>query len=343
MAQKRNQEQDITVESLGDGPGLREADIDSWHRVLLACAAVDESGEPAPERAQTAARLRHAPVGARVRYWVARDEEGVVVGTAQLRLFEESGRSRLSRCRIAVHPERRRQGIGSELLAVVQSGAREAGRTSLGCGNVTGTAAPAALGAWGFSRGSEYLKLRLRVADCDQDALRAVVRAASEGYHLARWQGIAPADLAPAYAEARATMADAPSGGVDRGRVDWDAARVRELAELHARRGEGLLTVAALYQDEHGEEAVAGFSEVILPGGTHARQSDTAVARPHRGRGLGLWVKAAMLQWLLGAHPEVAEVITVCAESNRHMIAINEQLGFELVGREYEFTLALTP
>ena len=346
MARKRNQEQDITVESLGEGPGLREHDIDGWHRVQVACAAVDDSEEPAPERALTVANLLHPPLGTRVLRWVARDEEGELVGIAELRLFEESGRSLLSRCRIAVHPERRRQGIGSQLLAVLRTEALAAGRTTLGCGNVTGAAGPAALTAWGFTRGPEYLRLRLRVADCDQDALRAVVRAASDGYHLARWQGVPPTDLAPAFAEARAVMADAPAGDVDRGRVVWDVARVRESAERHSARGKALLTVAALYEDEQGNEAVAGFSEVILAGGRggpRARQSDTAVVRPHRGRGLGLWVKAAMLQWLLGAHPEVAEVITVCAESNRHMIAINEQLGFELVGRECEFILLLAP
>ena len=349
MAQKRNQEQDITVEPFGDGgesPGLREDDIDSWHRLLVACAAVDESDEPAPERARAVANLLHPPLGTEVRRWVARDREGALVATAQLRLFRESGRSRLARCQISVHPERRRQGIGSELLAVLRAEAQTAGRTTLGCGNVTGAAGPAALTAWGFTRGPEYLKLRLRVADCDQDALRAVVRAASDGYHLARWQGVPPTDLAPAFARARAVMADAPSGGVDRGRVEWDTARVRESAERHAARGKALLTVAALYEDEQGDEAVAGFSEVILDGGRggpRARQSDTAVARPHRGRGLGLWVKAAMLQWLLGAHPEVAEVMTVCAESNRHMIAINEQLGFEVVGSECEFILSLAP
>jgi RimJ/RimL family protein N-acetyltransferase len=56
------------------------------------------------------------------------------------------------------------------------------------------------------------------------------------------------------------------------------------------------------------------------------------VARPHRGHRLGLLVKAAMLQWLTGAEPRLRKVATFNAASNRHMIAINEELGFEVSG-----------
>ena len=50
----------------------------------------------------------------------------------------------------------------------------------------------------------------------------------------------------------------------------------------------------------------------------------------HRGRGLGLWVKADMLVRLRAERPEVAEVLTGNASSNRHMLAVNERLGYRL-------------
>ncbi|MBC3842495.1 GNAT family N-acetyltransferase [Streptacidiphilus sp. 4-A2] len=364
MPQKQNHDKHIAVVRVGEGPALREDEIDGWHRLRTASEEAVEAvegekaegaweaaggagpGEPraeGPDRKRVAATLGTSMPGGRTLRWLARDADGQAVGRAWLRLPEAGAVPGPARFRIEVHPGHRRQGVGSALLAALRAEAVAEGRPSLLVAAPAGTAAERALTAWGFAPGSELVRLRLRVADCDQAALRATVKAASEGYHLVRWQGVVPADLVAPYTEARNAMADMPGEGAGPARASWDEAWVRAMAEVAATRGDALLTVAALYLDEQGQEAVAGFSEIVLKagGGPSARQSDTAVVRAHRGRGLGLWVKAAMLQWLLGAHPEVAEVTTVCADSNRHMIAINEQLGFETAGRETEFRLPL--
>ena len=347
MTQQRNQDEDIAIVRLGEGPALREDDIDGWHRLEVACAAVDaavdEDGQDVPERRRRAELMRSTPANGRVLRWAARDARGETVGSARLYLPDTDGVEHLSLIRIAVHPERRRRGIAGRLLAAVGAEARAAGRSSLTVTARAGSAAEQALTAWGFAPGAPLVRLRLDVAGCDREALRSTVQAASEGYELARWQGVVPKDLAGAYARARNAMGDVPGQDMDWARAPWDEARLRSFAETHAGKGDALLTVAALYLDERGDEAVAGFSEILLSGGTGplARQSDTAVVRSHRGRGLGLWVKAAMLQWLLGAHPEVRTVMTHCAEENHHMIAINERLGFAEAGRSREFRLSL--
>jgi RimJ/RimL family protein N-acetyltransferase len=64
-------------------------------------------------------------------------------------------------------------------------------------------------------------------------------------------------------------------------------------------------------------------------------QGNTAVARPHRGHRLGLLVKAALMQWLADAEPGVRKVVTFNAAANSHMIAINEELGYEVSGAPY--------
>jgi GNAT superfamily N-acetyltransferase len=345
VAEKPNQDEDVAVLRVGEGPALREDEIDGWHRLHVACAEADQGKdrEDLPARERTAAELRSASPGGRSLRWAARDAGGRTVGGARLRLPDGGGAHGSAGARIDVHPAYRGQGVGTALLAAVRAEAVADGRDSLALSAGVGTAAEQALTAWGFTPGARLVRLRLEVAGCDQQALRATVKAASEGYQLARWQGVAPADLATAYAQARNVIADVPVEGAEWVRAPWDEARLRGLAEDHAASGDALLTVAALYPDEHGQEAVAGFSEIVLPGGAGplARQSDTAVVRSHRGRGLGLWVKAAMLQWLLGAHPEVSAVVTQCLETNHHMIAINERLGFRTVGREQEFRLAL--
>ncbi|MFC1421056.1 hypothetical protein [Streptacidiphilus cavernicola] len=246
----------------------------------------------------------------------------------------------------AVLPDRTGDGAGAALLDAVRSAAAAEGTADvLRTGAAKGSDAEALLVAAGFQPGEETQRMLLRVEDCDPDALRAIVRAASDGYHLVRWQGVAPADLLAPYAATRDALDGTAVGG-----PGWDEARVRAAAEETAARGQTRLTVAALGLDPLGDEVVAGFSEILLPGrggvptgrgAARAMQSDTAVLKPHRGRGLGLWVKAAMLQWLLGAHPEVEAVETVCRIGNTHMIEINETLGFRPEAREVPYQLAL--
>jgi RimJ/RimL family protein N-acetyltransferase len=66
-------------------------------------------------------------------------------------------------------------------------------------------------------------------------------------------------------------------------------------------------------------------------------QHDTSVARRHRGHRLGLLLKAEMLLWLADAEPQVAHIHTNNAESNQHMIAVNDRLGYRPVARIVEF------
>jgi hypothetical protein len=69
----------------------------------------------------------------------------------------------------------------------------------------------------------------------------------------------------------------------------------------------------------------------------------TIVAPEHRGRRLGLLVKAANLQLVRCEMPDVARIITWNAESNEHMIAINERLGFQPQLRFCQWQLRVSP
>jgi RimJ/RimL family protein N-acetyltransferase len=114
------------------------------------------------------------------------------------------------------------------------------------------------------------------------------------------------------------------------------------MAEIVAKRGDDLYTVAAL-----SGPVVAGFTEVVVPSGCTGRaaQYDTAVVPEHRGRRLGIWVKAAMLRWLAEERPEVREIETDNSGDNTQMLAVNEELGFrvERESLEYLATAAALP
>jgi hypothetical protein len=48
-------------------------------------------------------------------------------------------------------------------------------------------------------------------------------------------------------------------------------------------------------------------------------------------------LKAGMVRWLAEAEPQVQTVDTWNAESNEHMIDVNEALGYRVLGRELVF------
>jgi RimJ/RimL family protein N-acetyltransferase len=172
----------------------------------------------------------------------------------------------------------------------------------------------------------------------DAGDVEEIVHAEHPGYRLSRWLGVVPNELAQTFATAKSAMGDMPTGDMDYGTTKWDTDRVRDMAEVVEKRGDTLLTVATLHGD-----TIAGFTELVIPIGDSSRalQFDTAVVPEHRGNGLGLWVKAAMLDWLRAEWPAVQEIETDNAEDNDHMLAVNERLGFRPLRktRQYQYDL----
>ena len=72
-------------------------------------------------------------------------------------------------------------------------------------------------------------------------------------------------------------------------------------------------------------------------------QELTAVARPHRGHRLGLLTKVAMLELIAAREPRLAFIQTWNGETNAHMVAINETLGFRVTGRVNDWLLPTAP
>ena len=110
----------------------------------------------------------------------------------------------------------------------------------------------------------------------------------------------------------------------------WDEHRVRLDERRMAAQGLRWYTVAArsLASGELAAFTQLGVDPAVPSWGL---QELTAVARPHRGHRLGLLVKVAMLELLAEREPALAQIITGNADANQHMIAINAQLGFEVV------------
>ncbi|MFB4319307.1 GNAT family N-acetyltransferase [Actinomadura sp. 21ATH] len=302
--------------------------IEQWHAVLVAVHAAEPAGDPAPALEQTARHL----MGAEGRLWAA-FEDGAAVAVAELRLPGGRGADRPGEIDIRVRPGHRRRGLGTRLMAVAAEGLRADGRGSVIAQVLAGTPAVPFLESHGFVCVLTLSGLLLRLDDLPPHRVPELVAAGPAGYGLVRWRGAVPDEYADALARAKDAMADlAEYEG-----LPWDAARVREMAEMVAKRGDDLYTVAAVQGT-----TVAGFTEIVVPADApeRAAQYDTAVVPEHRGRRIGIWVKAAMLEWLAAERPEVREIETDNAGDNAHMLAVNEELGFRRQRESCEYQAA---
>ena len=88
---------------------------------------------------------------------------------------------------------------------------------------------------------------------------------------------------------------------------------------------------------EHVPSAsLVGMTEVSVPEQLDRplAQNDTIVARAHRGQRLGTVLKIANLLHIDDMRPGHPSIITFNAEENRHMLDVNEAVGFVPMGYE---------
>ena len=172
------------------------------------------------------------------------------------------------------------------------------------------------------------------IAQLDRSQLdRWVARAAERagGYELVTWDGPCPPGLREAFAAARQLMNTAPQ---TTDHVD-EVFTVDKLDELEASWLESGVPWSTTVARHIGSGAIAGYTELAYSGDepSLAYQGDTAVDAAHRERGLGRWLKATLLLRTLAERPAVAVIDTYNAGSNDAMIAINRDLGFQVILR----------
>jgi len=233
---------------------------------------------------------------------------------------------------LGVAPGRRRQGIGRYVLARLLEIAAADGRASLGAGAEEGSAGEDLLASIGLTRRQVFHLNRLRIADLDRRLVEGWLARAPErasGYRLLAWDGPTPEEHFEAFAACTEVMNTAPLGELE---IQEERMTVDRLRRLEASREEAGITWWTLVTED-GTGTFVGFTQLMFPRWrpTHAKQSDTGVDPAHRDRGLGRWLKGAMLVRLLDEKPEVERIDTGNAGSNAPMLSINHALGFRPV------------
>ncbi|TFD78510.1 hypothetical protein [Cryobacterium psychrophilum] len=157
---------------------------------------------------------------------------------------------------------------------------------------------------------------------------------ADPDYTVVLWTQQAPAAWRSDMALLHTRMStDAPTAGLEEPEDVSNEERLVALENLTAAGPRTLLTAVALHEPTG---RLVGFSQLSVPAEPDraVSQEDTLVLREHRGHRLGMLMKVANLQPLGRLHPGRPSVITFNAEENRHMLAVNETLGFTPMGYE---------
>jgi GNAT superfamily N-acetyltransferase len=315
---------------------LADADtIRSCFQVFLAAQQIDEPDGPWFTEQPFRGWLTVGWGGDPREVWVVPGlEEGSVAGWCKLELpdLENLDQAELT---LVVHPARRRHGLGRALLEHAAARAAEHGRSVLNSGTRRGTGGEPFARAMGAEPGLVDVQRVMDVrAMLDEQLarLRETAAQAAAGYSLVSWTGLVPEDFLDQAAALFAALNDAPHDPHIAPAL-WDAQRVRErVNDLRPHYGLRTYAVAAV-QEDTGEPAA--LTEVAVdpadPGWGH--QMLTGVTREHRGHRLGLLVKTAMVEWLRAAEPALERIQTWNAESNRYMIAVNEALGYTILGQ----------
>jgi GNAT superfamily N-acetyltransferase len=276
---------------------------------------------------------RDDPFHVKRRYEVARDDvmlswlatESVMPGTP-----EYGSNKQFLEAHLYVVPDHRRQRIGSSWVRLLVALMDRDGATILNVG--TSHEAGQGFLRWlGAEPKFSEVQSRLDLTALDW---AMVERWAAEGptrsgeTRLEIYDGALPEEMwsefAPQYT---ALINSMPFEGLEHGEIVLTPEQMREFTERQRVMGERQHTV--LTREPDG--SISGLTDVDWaphrPGLVH--QQLTAVRPDARGRGIGKWIKAAMLLHLRQIYPDLKWIGTENAGSNAPMLAINTKVGFK--------------
>jgi GNAT superfamily N-acetyltransferase len=319
-----------------------EAAAQALYQAYAAGAPVDEPGSPPmslrvwrgfiargwSDEPRESWLARAVPAGAGPAESGPAERGGPVLGGYSLLLPDQENLDRAG-LTLLVAPDQRRAGVGGALLRHARARAAELGRHTMTSEVLAGTPGDAFAQAVGAQASlvENRRTLDLEALPAGHLArLRASAQRAAAGYTLTSWDGLTPEKWLEPVAGLNETMADAPHDDGEQPQV-WNADRVRLADRQSADRGLRRYSIAAA-DTATGELAALTQVSVDEAAPRWGHQEMTAVVRAHRGHRLGLLTKVGMLELLAAREPQLRFVETYNGETNAHMVAINEALGF---------------
>jgi len=279
--------------------------------------------------------------GRRFELLAASQPGGPMLGVGMMELPRRDNRH-AAEITVAVHPARRRRGVGTAIVERMAQLVGADGRRVLNTivdvpldradDHASVHFAPRVGFEAMLAGNGRHLTVPLQTAR--REELHARVAGASDAaaYRISTFVTPWPDEVLEDHCELLRRMStDEPAGDGDREEEVWDAERIRENDDLLVARDAWKLAAVA----EHvASGRLVAFTELLLAHDTPAQawQEATLVHPAHRGHRLGLAVKLANLEFLAEQAPTVRLVVTGNAQPNAPMIAVNDLIGFEIAG-----------
>ena len=267
------------------------------------------------------------------RYFVYNNSE--IIGSLVMVVLTEQnpsykGNENLCQFDMSILPEFRRNGLGTKLFQKIISFSEFNKKTIL-LTNTSEESGKNFLKKVGFSLALAGKQNRLLFSDINWEMMQHWVdegRKRNPESKMMFFDSV-PEDLIIPYSKVYTeTMNQQPFGELEISDLittpELLRKREKEFAEL------SIIPVTAITIESNGD--ISGLTEFFYNSNTGEilQQGLTGVKNEYRGRGLGKWLKAALIIKIKEIYPEIKIVKTGNAESNAPMLSINERMGFKV-------------